>query len=241
LRSEEAVLELVRVKADALRRRRRTRGALASGALVLALGLAVGVAAIAQAGGAPERAGVIADGTEVGRESTTTTEPVTTTTAVEDGSSPAATLVPQEAVDPAQAPTTTTLAPPELCPASAIRMVLTTDRSRYAAGAEVVVRVEATNISDRDCVESDASSTSIRDEHGVEVFSVTAMASRPPGDWRWRPGETRSGESRWNQTLNSAHGGAQASPGVYSATTTWRPSAQDASVVYSGSSTFVIE
>jgi hypothetical protein len=121
-------------------------------------------------------------------------------------------------------------------------MVVTTDRPAYAPGDEVIVRVVATNRAEHDCADLTQSEVSIRNQDGQGVATWATIGKRDAGDWRWKAGDTREGEERWNQRSYTDQGEEPVPPGTYTVTITW--SAEDENVQlasYTGSATFTIE
>lgn len=69
------------------------------------------------------------------------------------------------------------------------------------------------------------------------------MAARTQGDWRWKAGETRTSEERWNQETFTENGRSSVPPGTYTVTMSWNAAYPKSGerVTYSGSATFTIE
>lgn len=257
MRSEDEILALVREKADGLQRRRR-RLIGASGGIAAALLLVLGVA-VASTTGRPNETTVTADnGMGSTERPTTTAVPSTTQTPTSTEESTSSTTMPAQpageaghqprpagshAPPPTTRTTTTTIAPPPLCPASAIEMVVTTDRSTYSPGEEVVMTAKATNHAGHDCAEADSSETAIRNQEGRQVYAMSSIGARIQGDWRWRAGETRTSEARWNQQSLTEHGNSAVPPGTYTVTVSWSAAASGSGerVTYASSASFTIE
>lgn len=268
LRSEEELLALVREKADVFRRRRRRVNTAAGGALV-ALLLVISVLAATTDG--PEETTVTADaGMEPTQEintSTTATSTAPSPESEQDGASSSAmseTAAPTTVHPPTTADrgrdetsddgrpgasnaafaTTTTTAPrPPLCPAWAVEMVVATERSTYIPGEQVVITAKGTNHAGHDCQEAESSETMIRNQEGRQVYRIATIAARTQGDWRWRAGESRMSEERWNQESITENGRSPVPPGTYTVTIGWSAANPESGerVTYTSSATFTIE
>lgn len=269
MRSEEELLALVREKADVFRRRRRRVNMAAGGALVAVL-LVISVLAATIDG--PEETAVTADAgmeptKEINTTSTTATSTAPSPESEQDGASPSAmseavaptTVHPPTAADrgrdetsddarpsasnAAHATTTTTAPRPPLCPAWAVEMVVATERSTYIQGEQVLITAKGTNHAGHDCQEARSSETMIRNQEGRQVYGTATMAARTQGDGRWRTGETRMSEERWNQESITENGRSPVPPGTYTVTISWSAANPESGerVTYTSSATFTIE
>lgn len=258
MRSEDEILALVQAKANGIRRRRRRLATASTGSLALLLLVS---AIVAAASGGSGDAAVIAGGgddSSAGPASTTTTfetkagwteGPPPTATETTTTTAPDSPPGPQTA-EPAEpdgehavaSTTTTSTIPPEpaVCPAAAIEMSVTTDRSTYTTDDEIVITAEATNRAGRDCAHVDSSETVIQDQDGHGT-TWAVSASRDAEDCCWRSDATQHTEFRWHQD-SIQEGSSKVPPGDYTVTITWV--AMDDSgerSTYIGSASFTIE
>lgn len=229
------MLEIVRAKAIALRRRRRLT--LIAGNAVIAAGLLAAAIAVQSAStdsgttiaandpGAVQNAPPAETPATTGPSTSTSSELTTTTTR------------------PSKS-TTTTGSPsqPALCSPEEVGLVVTTDRPSYAVGERVTINQEGTNRSGHDCRTPVYWEVRITNERGDTHVESTAGGSS--GASRWRDGEQLHHESYWTQHFRRAEQPEpqSAPPGRYTVLVTWQAEDLDSGrqAHYRNSASFVI-
>lgn len=254
---------MVRAKADGIRRRRRRVVTASTGSLAVLL-LVGGIVAAAtggsddasvNAGGGDNSSAALATSTttmvpdveadEQEGPPPTTTETTLTTKEPDSPPDPQVTETAEpDAADAVASTTTTSTIPPEpaVCPAAAIEMSVTTDRSTYTTDDAIVITAEGTNRAGRDCAHADSSETVIQDQDGQVVKQWAVSAARVAGDCCWRRDATQRSEDRWRQD-SMEDGNPRVPPGNYTVTVIWyamEPNSGELTT-YTGSAGFTIE
>lgn len=256
-RSQEELLDTVRQRAAAIRRR-RARLSVALGGLAAIVVVSAALAGAGDqtpsqlqvvGGGPTSSTVVVTTAAAVETTTTATTAPVTTTvrppaptvvvTATNAPATTGRTAPPTTAAapSPTAAPATTTTstsAPPPLCDPADVVVTATTDRSTYARGEPVKVTASAQNKGSRPCMPENPG-FAFFDQTGAGVGTIAvadAFTMPTPTDPHpvWAPGQVLSLTESWGQYCDPGTLGCP--PGKYTVLVTFGPDFRAAPVPF---------